>query len=105
MDNEIKKVLIMNELFDLYGELLSAKQQQIFIDYYEENLSLSEIAENYKISRNAVFDSLKKSENSLLNYEEKMRFLEKTKELNTKLMSLFETEHIDDYALKILKGE
>ena len=50
----MNKVLYFNTLFTIYAELLTKKEQNIFSLYYEENLSLSEIAENLKISRSAV---------------------------------------------------
>ena len=105
VDKEVNKILLMNELFDIYGELISDVKQQIFIDYYEENLSLSEIADNRNISRNAVYDALKKSEQYLLNYENKLHIREKMKKNNQELKKLYEEKHLDDYAYKMLKGE
>ncbi len=56
-------------LYDIYGKLLTKKQQEIFEEYYLYNLSLREIAENKNISYQAVRDSIKTSENALLNFE------------------------------------
>ncbi len=56
-------------LYDIYGRLLTKKQQEIFEEYYLYNLSLREIAENKKISYQAVRDSIKTSETILLNFE------------------------------------
>lgn len=64
-------------LFDYYGELLTIKQQEYFKDYYFNNLSLSEIADNNKISRNAVFKQLKESTNKLKYYEDKLKMHQK----------------------------
>lgn len=50
-----------NQLFDLYGDLLTDKQQSYFKLYYFEDYSLQEIAEVFEVSRNAVFDQLKKN--------------------------------------------
>lgn len=63
------KVIYLTNLFDYYGELLTAKQQAYFKDYYFNNLTLSEIAENENVSRNAIHKQIKDSENKLLNYE------------------------------------
>ena len=52
-------------LYDFYGELLTDKQRMYFEDYYFNNLSLSEIAENLGVSRNAVHKQLKSSEEKL----------------------------------------
>ena len=51
----MKDVLYYNELFDLYGELLTEKQRSYFKDYYFDNLSFSEIANNNQVSRNNAF--------------------------------------------------
>ena len=64
-------------LFDYYGDLLSESQRNYFESYYFDNLSLSEIAENEEITRQAVRDNLKKGENNLFEYEEKLGFMKK----------------------------
>ena len=65
-------------LLDIYGKLLTEKQYELLDDYYNSDLSLSEIAENQNITRQAVRDNLKKGENKLFEYEEKLGFMEKT---------------------------
>ena len=62
-------------LFDRYGELLTKKQQDVFEDYYHDNLSLREIAEKYDISPQGVRDNLKRSEKLLFGYEDKLSLL------------------------------
>ena len=59
-------------LFDFYGQLLSERQRQVMELYYEENLSLGEIAEEFNISRQGVYDALKTAQKSLEHYEEKL---------------------------------
>lgn len=66
-------------LYDYYGELLTKKQQLYFEDYYFNNLSMQEIADNYDISKNAVFNSLKDIEKKLLNYENILKLHKKAK--------------------------
>lgn len=61
-----------NRLFDFYGDLLTDKQRTYFINYYFEDLSLSEIAEIYSVSRNAVHDQLNKIYDLLDYYESKL---------------------------------
>ena len=68
-------------LFDTYKELLTQKQQEYFVLYYYDDLTLSEIAENKQVSRNAVFDQIKKVINILEDYEDKLKVYIKTKEL------------------------
>lgn len=66
-------------LLDIYGKLLTEKQRQLLEDYYNNDLSLSEIAENENITRQAVRDNLKKGENNLFEYEEKLEIMKKNK--------------------------
>lgn len=73
--------LELNELFDLYGSLLTTKEQEIFKLYYEEDLSLSEISENLHISRSAISKTLKTGENKLMSFEEKIKKLTLKQEL------------------------
>ena len=75
MENQI----LLCNLFDYYSELLTDKQKQYFKDYYFDNLSLSELSENYDVSRNAIHKTLKDAEEKLFYYEEKLRLLEKNK--------------------------
>ena len=53
------EVVYLNDLFDIYGELLTEKQRDYFRDYYFDNLSYGEIALKYDVSRNAIFKQLK----------------------------------------------
>lgn len=63
------KVLYYNELFSCYGELLTKKEQDLFSLYYEENLSMGEIAELKKVSRSGVGARIKRIEKKLEYYE------------------------------------
>lgn len=65
----MEKKFEMIELLDTYGLLLSKRQRQVSEDYYCQDLSLSEIAENIGISRQAVNDALKAAEKTLFRYE------------------------------------
>ncbi|MBR3132540.1 MAG: putative DNA-binding protein [Clostridia bacterium] len=65
-------------LCELYGKLLTEKQFEFLDDYYNNDLSLSEIAENNGITRQAVRDNLKKGECKLFEFEEKLGLMEKT---------------------------
>ena len=73
MDKNIK----MSILLDIYGKLLTEKQYNLLNDYYNNDFSQSEIAENEEITRQAVRDNLKKGENNLLEYEENLKIMEK----------------------------
>ncbi len=67
-------------LYDFYGDLLPERVREIFRLYHEENLSLAEIAEQYDISRQGVHENVRRAEERLRGYEEKLglakRFLE-----------------------------
>ena len=64
-------------LYDFYGQLLPKRQRQVTELYHEENQSLSEIAEEFGISRQGVHDALKNGEKALNEYEEKLGLVEK----------------------------
>ncbi len=63
------KNLAMSDLLDIYGELLTEKQRDMLELYYNDDLSLAEIAEHYEISRQGVHDSIKRGEEALAEYE------------------------------------
>ena len=73
----MKELVYYNELFDLYGDLLTEKQKNYFKDYYFDNLSYGEIGDKYHISRNAIFHQLKLIIEKLNNYEEKLQLYKK----------------------------
>lgn len=77
MDNR----LYLIDLYDLYGELLTDKQQAYFEDYYFDNLTLQEIAENNDISRNAVHKQLKEAEDKLNHFENVLKIYGKNKRI------------------------
>ena len=61
----------MTMLFDFYGELLTDRQKEFYQLYYDEDLSLSEIAENYGISRQGVRDVIVRAEAYMTEIEDK----------------------------------
>ena len=73
----MEKNVEISILCQLYGKLLSEKQLEFIDDYYNNDLSLSEIAENHGITRQAVRDMLKKGEKKLFEYEEKLLFMKR----------------------------
>ncbi len=84
-------------LYDYYGKLLTSKQQSYFEDYYFDNLSLQEIADNYKVSRNAIHNSLKDILAKLDNYEDKLHMVSNGKKINELI------ENIDENIKKQIK--
>ena len=73
MENSLEKKQRVNLLMDLYEDLLTEKQREYLDLYYHEDLSLSEISLIKNVSKNAVFDNLKKACLHLENYEEKLK--------------------------------
>ena len=73
----MEKNVKVSILCQIYGKLLTKKQLEIITDYYDNDLSLSEIAENNQITRQAVRDIIKKSEKKLFELEEELSFMEK----------------------------
>ncbi len=73
----VKKDLSMSILLDFYGDMLTEKQRRVFEMYYNEDLSLSEIASHSGITRQGVRDSIKRSEFQLLSYEERLGLLKR----------------------------
>ena len=67
----------VNLLYDFYAGLLTDKQREVIRLYYCENLSLSEISDDFAISRHGVYDTLKNAEKALAEYEEKLGFARK----------------------------
>ncbi len=68
---------LFNNLYAWYGTLLTDKQRSIMENYYQDDLSLSEIANNQGVSRAAIHDAIKRSEELLLQYEEKLKVFAK----------------------------
>lgn len=69
---EIEKTNRMNALFEFYSTLLTEKQMNYMELYYADDYSLGEIAEEYQISRQAVYDNVKRTEKILEDYERKL---------------------------------
>lgn len=78
---DIAKNFRLTRLFDFYNKMLTDKQRHIFQKYYFDDASLGEIADMLSVSRQAVRDSLLKTENILNEYEEKLGLLKKYEQI------------------------
>lgn len=85
--SKIDKIKKLSVLFDNYKELLTDIQKDIFIQYYQEDSSLAEIAEVQGVSRTAISDNLKKTEEKLLKYESKLNLVKRNEKINKLLDS------------------
>jgi|SRR5690554_46225 len=90
----IEKTQELNELFSAYQSLFTEKQIEYFNLYYELDYSYQEIADQYGVSRNAIFDMLKKVEENLYLYEEKLKMVEMRKKRIELLNNYMETKDI-----------
>lgn len=104
-----KKVEI-SMLCQIYGKLLTEKQFDYINDYYNNDLSLSEIAENYGITRQAARDNIKKGENKLFEYEEKLQIMKTTLNTEQKIANILaqiatiKTNYSDEKIADILEN-
>ena len=87
-------------LYDCYSKLLTDKQRLYFEDYYFNNLSLSEMSENYNVSRNAVHKQIKDVVKRLEEYEEKLKINEK----NQKLLNIKIDQKVKEEIERIIGG-
>lgn len=95
-------------LFDFYGDLLTEHQKLVYGSFVQENLSLSEIAQDSGISRQGVHDMIRRCRNSLEEYESKLHLVERFLKIKEKVMainsseSLAEAKHISEEIMELL---
>ncbi len=85
-------------LYDIYGGLLTDKQQKCMEMHFYNDLSLSEIADEYGVSRQAIYDLIKRAGQVLERYENRLKLLERDKENSDMLLHAEEllTDYIKD---------
>ncbi len=83
-----KKIVEVGILFDFYGKLLSENQYTIVELYYIHDLSLSEIGEELRITRQGVYDTLKRAETNLYDFEDKLGLVEKFKNVSDEVNTI-----------------
>ena len=94
-----EKYIYYNNLYDIYSNLLTAKERETFKDYYQEDLSLSEIADNNNISKSAVGKMVKTILDKLDNYEKILKVYSQ----NQQLAELLKEDKIETIKEKIKK--
>ena len=97
MKDDIERVEYASMLYDFYGDLLSESRREVMALYHEDNLSLSEIAEELGQTRQAVHYTLRKAEKALESYEEKLGLIASYREnqaLATKASRIIESAGI-----------
>ena len=102
----MEKIVIQGMLFDFYGELLTEHQKSIYEDAICNDMSLSELASNYQVSRQAMHDLIRRCDKILTGYEDKLHLVEKftkTKEIVSEIRNLTNDDHIKSLANEILE--
>lgn len=95
----VEKTVRMNLLFDFYGQLLTERQQRFFEMYYAQDLSLGEIAEASGVSRQAVYDIIKRSAAALESFDERLGLVARHERQAAKLSRLEQlAEELDEGA-------
>lgn len=88
--DKLEEIVLQSILYDFYGELLSDHKKQIFEDYVLNDLSLSEIATEQGISRQGVYDIVKRCTNELKEYEAKLCLMRKFQTIKDKIATIKE---------------
>jgi predicted DNA-binding protein YlxM (UPF0122 family) len=86
----LKKTVKISVLYDFYNQLLTEKQRDIVDLYYNQDLSLGEIAEELDVSRQAVYDMLKRTERILYQYEEKLNLIKLANIKNKRILNILD---------------
>ncbi len=91
-----------NLLFDFYGSLLTEHQKEVLDDYFNDDLSMSELADEYEVSKSAISDLIKRCLNQLEEYESKLHLIKQARSLD-ELIDKMEKDGIPLEYLKELK--
>ena len=103
---DMEKIFQQVLLYDFYGELLTEHQRNVYEDAVYNDMSLSEIAEEYGISRQGVHDLIKRCDKILQGYEDKLHLLQRfmsVKEKIQKIESITAQDDVRDLANQILE--
>ncbi|GIN70501.1 UPF0122 protein [Bacillus sp. J14TS2] len=103
----LEKTTRINYLFDFYQALLTPKQRNYMSLYYLDDFSLGEIAEEFQISRQAVYDNIKRTEAMLEDYEEKLNLFhkyQKRKKVTKQMKLCLDQDKLDKVMLEHFIG-
>lgn len=90
IEQRLEERVYLSMLYDFYGALLKENNRRIFEAYIQEDYSISEIAEEMEISRQAVHDAVKRITKQLKGYEEKLGLLERFEQQRSEMRRLHE---------------
>ena len=99
----MEKIVKVAQLFDIYGALLNEKQRDVINCYYNEDLSLQEIADNTARSKQAISDMMARSVDKLFEFEDELSLLKSREELKDSLIGIRELMESSNYELAISK--
>ncbi len=94
----MNEIAIKTMLYDFYGTMLTDRQREIYEEYYLNDMSFGEIAEQLQISRAAVFDNIKRSDKMLAHYEERLGLIgqyQSNKEVLEQILALTQDANKD----------
>ncbi|MCJ7839613.1 putative DNA-binding protein [Lederbergia sp. NSJ-179] len=103
----LEKTTRINYLFDFYQALLTPKQQNYMSLYYLDDFSLGEIADEFQVSRQAVYDNIKRTETMLEDYEEKLKLFhkyQKRKQITKQMKRCLDDGKLDKVMLEYYLG-
>ncbi len=86
MLDKLEQIILLK---DFYGPLLTARQQEVINLYYEQDWSLSEIASQYNITRQAVYDLVKRSERLLQEYEQRLHLVKRFQDTQAQIEEVY----------------
>ncbi|MDI9467209.1 MAG: YlxM family DNA-binding protein [Syntrophomonadaceae bacterium] len=86
MLDKLDQIILLN---DFYGPLLTMRQQEVLNLYYEQDWSLSEIASQYNITRQAVYDLVKRSERLLQDYEQRLHLVKRFQDTQAQIEEVY----------------
>ena len=95
----------MTMLFDFYGDILTPRQRELFDLYYNEDLSLAEIAENCGISRQGVRDVIVRAENAMTELEDKTGLIHRFLQMQQHVDAIITAEHCKPKERMSILGE
>ena len=90
IEQRLEERVYLSMLYDFYGALLKENNRRLFEAYIQEDYSISEIAEEMEISRQAVHDAVKRITKQLEGYEEKLGLLERFEQQRSEMRRLHE---------------
>ena len=92
----MEKIVEQGLLYDFYGDLLTEHQRAVYEDAVYNDMSLSELADAYEVSRQGIHDLLKRCDKILLGYEDKLHLVEKFTKIKGLLHDMEETEQLSE---------